>query len=317
VPGRVISYDYLISSHKTEIEYREARDKAYPFREDHIKLYTYRDKINERDNISVLPIDVSSGRLNRAYRIADTTIKEFRKLKSNILVVKNEKDNICIELLSSKVSFEISESKTKRRHSVNPSILQEFRPLYEEIYDGNIQIRWQIDGYEKYSYFPRCTNSKKEQSLCLEYSDSKDNPLENQISLMILEVYKECCENELKHTIEKKKRHQQYEKEEKERLAKEEAQKICKLEENKKAQINSLVNGILEQSNNWFKHKRLIRYADELNEYLTSCSDAETVHLLHVYIRLVRENADKLNPINDIINEMRIFEEKTEGTYMF
>lgn len=56
VPGHIINYDNLISSHKAETEYREARDKAYPFREDYIKLYTYRDKINDRNNISVIPI---------------------------------------------------------------------------------------------------------------------------------------------------------------------------------------------------------------------------------------------------------------------
>lgn len=289
VPGRIINYDYLISSHKTEIEYRDTRDKAYPFREDHIKLYTYRNKINDRNNISVLPIVVSSSQLSRAYRIVDTIIKLFRKLKANISVSNSEKDNINISLLSSTVSFEITESKTKRRHLENPSDIQEFRPLYEEIYDGNLRISWQISGYEEYSYCSRYSNSNKIQALHLDYSDSKDNPLENQVSLMILEVYKECCENELKHTIEKMKRNQQYENEKKERLAKEEAQKMRLLQEKKKDRINSLENRILQQSDNWSNRERLTKYADDLDEYLTSCSDAETVRLLHIYIQLVRE----------------------------
>lgn len=308
VPGRIINYDHLISSHKTEIEYRDTRDKAYPFREDHIKLYTYQNKINERNNISVLPIVVSSSQLSRAYRIVDTIIKLFRKLKANISVSNSEKDNINISLLSSTVSFEILESKTKRRHLENPSDIQEFRPLYEEIYDGNLRISWLIAGYEEYSYCSRYSNSNKIQALHLDYSDSKDNPLENQVSLMILEVYKECCENELNHSIEKKKRKQQYESEKKEQLAKEEAQKMRVLEEKKKDQINSLVNRIFQQSENWSKRKRLTKYADDLDEYLTSCSDAETVRLLHIYIQLVREYADKLNPIKDIINEIKAIE---------
>lgn len=307
VPGRVIDYDNLISKHKSEMEYRETRDKAYPFREDHIKLATYREKINERNNISVLPIVVSSSQLSRSYRIADTLIKAFRKLKANVSVSNSEKDNIGISLLDSTVSFEISESKTKRRHLANPSDIQDFRPLYEEIYDGNLRISWQVAGYEEYTYYSRNSNSNKGQALCLDYSDSKDNPLESQISLMILEVYKQCCENKLKHTIESKKRHQEYEIEEKARLAKEEAQNLRKLEEKKQAQKNSIINGILEQSNNWFKREQLIKYAEELDKHLTSCSDAETVRLLHVYIQLVRENADKLDPINDIINEMRVY----------
>jgi hypothetical protein len=314
VPGRIISYDNLISSHKTELEYREARDKAYPFREDRIKLWSYRDRINERDNISVLPIEVSGSQLGRAYRIADTIIKAFRKLKSNISVTKNEKDNICIELLSSKVSFEISESRTKRRHLANLSDLQDFRPLYEEIYDGNIQIRWQINGYEEYDYYSRYSNSNKGQASYLDYSDSKDSPLEDQISLMILEVYKECCGNELKHTIEKKKRHQQYVNEEKERHQKEEAQKMHKLEEKKQAQKNSLVSEIVDHANNWFKHEKLSRYADELETFLTTCSDEETVLLMQIYIQIVRDNADKFNPINHILGEMRAIKSQDDNS---
>jgi len=309
VPGRVIDYDNLISKHKSEIEYREARDKAYPFREDHIKLSTYRDKINERSNISVLPIVVSSSQLSRAYRIADTLIKAFRKLKANISVSNSEKDNISLNLLSSTVSFEISESKTKRRHLENSSDIKDFRPLYEEIYDGNLRINWQIAGYDEYSHYSRYSNPNKGRALHLDYSDSKDNPLENQISLMILEVYKQCCENELKHTIEKKKQHQQYESEEKERLAKEEAQKIRKLEEKKQARQMSFINEIPMHAKNWFKHEQLTQYADELDKFLTTSSDTETIRLLKNYIQLVRENADRYNPLKGIINEMKLYEE--------
>jgi hypothetical protein len=75
---------------------------------------------------------------------------------------------------------------------------------------------------------------------------------------MVLEVYKHCCDNELKHIIEKKKLQQKYEREEKERLVKEEAQNLRRIEEKKQAQISSLVNNILEQSNSWYKHKQLL-----------------------------------------------------------
>lgn len=305
VPGRVNDYDNLISSHKSEIEYRETRDKAYPFRNDHIKLWTFRDKINERNNISVLPIEVSSSQLNRAYRISDTIIKAFRKLKADILVSNNNEDNVNIYLLSSLVSFKISESKTKRRHLVNSPKMREFRPLYEEVYNGNFRISWRITGYEQYSYY---SNSNNGQSLYLDYADSEDNPLENQISLMIPEVYMQCCENELKHTIEKKKRQQQYEYEEKEQLAKEEAQKLHRLEENRQAHKSTLINKIPKHANNWFKHEQLTKYADELDKYLASCLDEETVRLLKTYIQLVRENADNFNPLNHILDEMRIIE---------
>ena len=300
VPSRMNNYDNLISMHKSELEYREARDKAYPFRNEHIKLWSYRDKINERDDISVLPIEVSSSQLNRSYRIVDTLIKALRKLKADISVENNGKDNIRISLLSSTVFFEVSESKTKRRYLVNPSNSQDFRPLYEEVYDGNLLIKWQIGRYSYYS------SSNKEPTVDLEYCDAKDYSLENQISLMILEVYKQCCENELIHVIENKKWQLEREREEKDRQIKEDAQKQAKLEEKKLAQKSSLINGILEQSNNWFSHEHLTRYADELDKYLTTCTDAETSTLLRSYIQLVRETANKLNPISDILEAMRI-----------
>ena len=93
VPGRVTEYDNLILNHKSEIEYREARDREHPFREEYIKLRTYKEKIINRSDISVLPIAVSNSQLNRSYRIADTIIKALRKLKASISVEKNEKDN--------------------------------------------------------------------------------------------------------------------------------------------------------------------------------------------------------------------------------
>jgi len=303
VPSRMNNYDNLISMHKSELEYREARDKAYPFRDEHIKLYSYRDRINERDDISALPIEVSSNQLNRSYRIVDTLIKTLRKLKANFSVENNGKDNIRISLLSSTVYFEVSESKTKRRHLVNPSNSQDFRPLYEEVYDGNLLIKWQISKYAYYS------SSNKEPTVDLEYCDCKDYSLENQISLMILEVYKQCCENELIHAIENKKWQLEREREEKDRQIKEYAQKQAKLEERTLAQKRSIINGILEQSNNWFKHEHLTRYADELDKYLATCSDTEAA-LLRSYILLVRETANKLNPVSDILETMRIIESK-------
>ncbi len=308
VPGRINDYDNLISRHKAEIEYREARNKAYPFRQHSIRLWTADNKINERDNISVLPIAVSSAQLNRAYRIADTIIKAFRKLKANIGVGNNGEDNIYISLLTSTASFKISESKTKRRYLVDLSNRQDFRPLYEKVYDGNLHISWQVDGYRHYSY----SSHHKDPEFNLEYFDSKECPLQNQISIMILQVYEQCCENELRYTVEKRKVQDEYKREEIERHAKEEAQRLLKVEESRQAHINTLVKDIPEQANNWFKYEQLNRYADELDKHLATCSDAETIHLLQSYIRLVRENAKRFNSLDNILEKMRNIELELE-----
>ena len=210
-------------------------------------------------------------------------------------------------MLGSTVSFEITESKTKRRHLPKSPDKQEFRPLYEEVYDGNLQINWQIS-YYNYAFDSRYSSSNKEKASSFVFSDSKDSPLENHVSRMILVVYEQFCENEILRTVNSKKYQQEYELEKKARLAEEEAQNQRRIQEEKQTREKSIISGIFEQSNNWFKHKQLIRYADDLKEYLTTCTDEEASRLLQAYIQLVKANADKLNPLDDIINTMKDIE---------
>jgi hypothetical protein len=304
VPDRGRDYHDLISKHQLEIEYREARDKEYPFREDNfIRLRKPFEKIKDRNNEPVLPIEVSNSQRNRAYRIVDTILMVFQKLKAKFTITKGI-DNISIILLSSAVSFDMRERKTKRRHIVIPN--QDFKPLYEEVFDGRLQISWQIS---KAGYY---YDSNQDQAVCLSFIDTDNNPLENQIAAMIIEVYKQCCDNEISDELEEKRRALQLEKEENERRAKEQLEKQRKREADRQARKNALIKDINEHASKWFKHEQLSRYADELDAYLAACSDEETVRLLKGYIRLLRENADKYNPLSHILQEMRVIESRDD-----
>ncbi|MFX4263145.1 hypothetical protein ACOBQJ_13235 [Pelotomaculum propionicicum] len=302
VPGRIQDYDVLISKHKSEMEYRKERDKEHPFKDDGITLWRPFEKVKYRSNEAVIPITVSDRQINRAYRIVDTILKAFCQLKCSFSVDRGDRDNISITLLSTVVSFNVSECKTKRRHLIDSNKLQDLRPLYEEVYDGRLQINWQI---RKSGYY---YGSDKTHFIYLNFIDRSNNLLENQISAMILEVYKHCCNNEISNVLEHKKRTLKFEQEKNEQLATELAKKLQKREEEKRARKEILINDLYKHSKNWFKRERLLRYADELENYLITYEKTEKVGLLQEYIRLVRENAEKYNPISQIIETMYAIE---------
>lgn len=306
VPGRIQDYDELISKHKSEMEYREERDKEYPFRADGIKLWKGYEKIKERDNEAIIPIHVSSSQRNRAYRIIDTILKAFRELKGSISIDRGDSDNINITLLGTSISFDVSECKSKRRYLDDKKT--EFKPLYEMVYVGRLQMNWQIYK-ERHSYY----NSEKVPSSSFSYIDAGDNRLENQIPIMITELYKQCCDNEIVAYFNHKKRVLEYAWKEEEQRANELREEQRKREQKRLAHRNALINDISAHADRWFKHEHLSRYADELETSLTAYEDVETAQLLKEYIRLVRENADKSNPINYILREMRIIESQGDN----
>lgn len=53
-------------------------------------------------------------------------------------------------------------------------------------------------------------------------------------------------------------------------------------------------------------------YADELEAHLATYENEETARMLKEYIRLVRENADKSNPLKHILREMRAMESQED-----
>lgn len=54
-------------------------------------------------------------------------------------------------------------------------------------------------------------------------------------------------------------------------------------------------------------------YADELEARLADYEDEETVRLLKEYTQLVRESADKSNPLKHILREMRAIESQEDN----
>jgi len=173
---------------------------------------------------------------------------------------------------------------------------KDLRPTYEEVYDGKLQIDWRA---RKAGYY-----SSDKSTALLSYSDT-DAQLENQIPAMVLEICKLCFNNEIINGFEHKERAIQFEEERSKRLEKEYAEKQRKLGEKRKAQQESLINELPQHANNWFKRNQLLKFADELENYLVNSEVEDPANLLQKYIRLVRENADQCNPLDRILDEMR------------
>lgn len=286
---RIHDYHALASQHQSEIEYREARDKEHPFRDTGTRIRSPVEKVKYRENVAVIPIGVSSKQYNRACRIVDTILKSFQELKARFSVERGNKDNITITLLSTNLSFELVEHKTKRRNLSEQDAKHDLRPIYEAVYDGRFQINWTA---RKAGYY-----SSDKPTALLSCSDA-DGQLENQIPAMVLEVCKLCFNNEIINGLKQKKRAIQFEEERNKRIEKENIERQRNLEEKRQEQKDSLINDLANHANNWFKHNELLRFSDELENLLITYKDKETIRLLQQYIRLMRENAEKLNPIN-------------------
>lgn len=220
-------------------------------------------------------------------------------MRARFLVERGTKDNITITLLSTDLSFELFEQKTKRRYLSEQGVPQDLRPIYEEVYDGRLQINWTV---RKAGYY-----SSNNSTDSLSYSNMAEQ-LENQIHAMFLEICKLCFNNEIINRVEQKKRAIQLEMERKKQIEKENCEKQRKLEEKRQTQINSIINNIPNDANKWFQHNQLLRYADELEKFLFTCQVEDTVNLLRKYIELVRDNADKCNPLKSILDQMQAIE---------
>ncbi len=130
---------------------------------------------------------------------------------------------------------------------------------------------------------------------------------------MITELYKQCCDNEIVAHLNHKRWVSEYEREKKEQRVEELREEQQKREQKRQEHRNLLINDIPAHADRWFKHEHLSRYADELETSLAAYDDEETARLLKEYIRLVRENAAKSNPINYILREMRVIESQEDS----
>lgn len=55
----------------------------------------------------------------------------------------------------------------------------------------------------------------------------------------------------------------------------------------------------------WFKYQNLKKYINDLNELLPTIADPESREIIEEYLLVLRDKAEKANPLNDIISEIK------------
>lgn len=300
VPKRVDNYNQLLTDYQAEMKYRKERDEEHQFRDVmFLSLWQEmsRTKVKYRNNKAVLPISVSNKRATRALVLIDTLIHLVNELDGRVVVNSGEKDNASLRLLGQSFSFYLNEIMVKRRYLLSDpnseNIVLDFRPLYEKVPSGRFEIVFQEE-----NHLEEGTSAKR-------FTDSEEAPVERQLGEIFTQLVRTAIRSKISEIISER----EYKEEKKEQ------QRLLEIEENKKKKLQAiaerarrkqhLVENIESEMVNWNKSKQLLQFAQELEEYVSSISDATDKELLTTYINLVRQKANKCDPLADILKEVR------------
>ena len=314
VPMRANSYHKLIISHMEEIEYRQKRDKEYPLGESQRFSSLFSNKIAYRDNKLTLSINVSLTEIKRAYRLINTLLLAFEAMNAAISVDDDrferrriQEDNVCITFLDSKIYMICIESKSKRRYMLLPDEHRPFKPLYEEIYDGKLILKFSINKWDfrSYGYY----ENKIVETDNISFIDSSDKSLEDRIGEIVYSLVVACCKNKLDNTIEEK---LYYEKQAYDDLLEktrkdEEIRKARKIAHQQK--LNDLINDAKSIAKEWFLYKTLDDFILELEAYVYQCQDKTEIEYLSKYIEILKQNVNSKKPVERIIQQMKELKE--------
>jgi hypothetical protein len=298
IPRSLTDYETLISDYLKEMDYRKARDEEHRFR-DIIWHFRYRtSKIAYRSNKAVLPITTSKRLNNRALRIANTIINLVKELDSKVEVKQGETDNAVFSLSDQEFSFQINERMIKRRSllaSQPDKIANEFRPLYEKVFSGILQI----------GFSQRPKYSEKEPVGEFVFEDATEGKIEAQLGGIFQAVIRAANKAEIARIITR--RENQAIAEEQRRLRRVEEQKRRALQqaEEHKRRKKQVSENIEQRIEGWYKAQKLNKFASDLEEYAEGMNDESIKALLFAYINLVNEKAEDSGPITEILNEVK------------
>ena len=303
VPKKVDIYHPLIIEYQKEIEYRKQRDKEHKFR-DTLRFYnfTLHPKTEYRPNSPVIPIYVSDRCSSRAFRIIDTLIKIVEDLGGKVKVetsyLAKERDNASIRIFKNQFSFQAKEKMAKRRTVIasfpTEKIANEFRPMYEKVFTGILEIE-----------FEQTSNYWEKSGKIFTFTDSVDSPLEDQLGKMIVILFKTAQETEIAKIIAEREAEIKAEEQECiQKIEEEQKKRQQELIEREKCQ-KQLIDNIEQQMDDWYKAQKLRQYAQTLEIHVINAANEQERKFLDRYIELVRKKADFCDPIIKIIEEIK------------
>ncbi|PYG86761.1 hypothetical protein LY28_02787 [Ruminiclostridium sufflavum DSM 19573] len=307
VPKKIDNYSQLINEYQKEIEYRKARDKEHVFHENfrYTEFYwTTHYKTPYRVNVAILPITVSEKQSSRALRIMDTLISSVSELGGKVYVNRGDKDNATFTVFNHDFSFYMNEIMIKRREKLlksNEGIsYTEFKPMYEKQYSGLLKI----------DFTELSDNRAREKSSqSLHFQDSLEEPLEKQFGEVFISLFKIANEAAIARYIAER----EYEKriKEEQRLREIEAENLrekqrTEARNQRRIKFNQNIDRHIDE---WFKYQNIKKYINDLNEHLPTITDLEEKEILADYLLLLRDKAEKANPINNVIKEIRLLKD--------
>jgi len=311
VPKRIDKYNPLIYEHQNELTYRKARDDEHQF-SDMIGLpfgmVWARQKIVYRNNKAVLPLSVSDKQATRALTIMDALIHLVNELDGSVIVESGEKDNASFRLFEQSFSFQMTEIMVKQRflllNAESENVVVDFRPMYEKVPSGMLEIELKI--------IPDYRDSDRSPG-AIRLVDSIEAPIEKQLGEMFKELLRTAIVSKIERIVadrvykEKVKEQQRLrEIEEDNRKKFQELAKQAKEHEEQTKRQQLLIENIENQIAGWDKSRKLLKFAEELEAFASDIGDDTIKGPLVIYIDLVREKADKCDPIANIINEVKL-----------
>jgi hypothetical protein len=307
IPKKIDNYNLLITEYQKEIEYRKARDEEHKFHDifRYTDLYwTSHHKTPYRDNIAVLPISVSERQTNRALRIMNTLINLVSELGGKVIVNRGDKDNATFIVFNHNFSFVMNEIMIKQRNKLlepkEEISYTEFKPMYEKLHSGLLEIDFAAlsDNRTREKYSKR-----------LHFQDSINEPLEKQLGEIFLSLFKMANEAAIARYISER----EYGKRRKEeqRLREVEAENLKEKQkiEAKNQRRSKFHQNIDRHIDEWFKYQNLKKYINDLDELLPTIADPESKEIIEEYLLVLRDKAEKVNPLNSIISEIKLLKD--------
>ena len=162
--------------------------------------------------------------------------------------------------------------------------------MYEKSFNGILEIKLNRN----------LTNKEKDNNE-LSFVDKPEHKLEDSLGEIFINLRKEINETKILEIIKNREEIRFLEKRILEHEIRENEEKL----KEKLKQKQLLIQNIENHMDNWMKSKELFRYAEELGKEINSIDNEKEKEMLLQYIKLVKEKAESLKSVKQVIDEMK------------
>lgn len=264
-------HKYIIE-HKEETIYRKKRDRELK-RASFSSRYYSKVKSEYRENNPILPLNVSDGNINRAYRIMDAIISTLDDMEACTTLRKDSSKDIgSFHIMHASFQFAVNEQTRKTKNKDNKEHVPELiLKLIPESWFGF---------------------SKKTQPAMI-YQDHDDEPLEVQVSKIIYEMFAVANKLQVMDELEEREERRKEEERERQRCLK-------KMREGELEEVKLLT----QASKDWAKAQKIRGFADSMECKITEIDDLEKQEKLRKWLNWARDKADWLDPLTSKSDEL-------------